>query len=47
VEEAQEAARAPLVHLRALVEWNVVERAGAGRFWIAPMDRYFAAARGE
>jgi DNA-binding SARP family transcriptional activator/predicted ATPase len=47
VEEATQAARVPLVHLRALVEWNVVERAGPDRFFMAPMDRHFASARGE
>jgi predicted ATPase len=46
VEEAQ-AAQAPLVHLRALVEWNLVERVGPDRFFLAPMDRHFASARGE
>jgi hypothetical protein len=30
-----------------LVEWNLVERLDLGRFFLAPMDRHFAAARGE
>jgi predicted ATPase/DNA-binding SARP family transcriptional activator len=47
VEEATLAARVPPAQLRALVEWNVVERVGHGQFFMAPMDRYFASARGE
>jgi predicted ATPase len=47
VAEAQQVAQVPLVYLRALVEWNLVERVGPGQFSMAPMDRYFASARGE
>ena len=47
VDQAQEAALVPLAHLRALVEWNLVERVGSDQFFMAPMDRYFASARGE
>jgi DNA-binding SARP family transcriptional activator/predicted ATPase len=46
-EEATQEARVPLADLRALVEWNLVERVGSGQFFMAPMDRYFASARGE
>lgn len=45
--QAQQVARVPLAQLRALVEWNLVERVGPDHFFMAPMDRYFASARGE
>ena len=45
--QAQEVAQVPAAQLRALVDWNLLERVGPDRFSMASLDRYFASARGE
>ncbi len=45
--QAQEVAQVPAAQVRALVDWNLVERVAPDHFSMAPLDRYFASARGE